>query len=645
MFDFFRKHTRVLQFLLVILIFPSFVFFGIQGYSGFTGDANDSVAKVAGQNITRTEWDAAQRDQMERVRQQMPNVDPKLFDTPEMKLQSLDGLVRQRVMLVAADKLNLVTTDDRLQRVFAADAQFAFMRNPDGSINKDVLSAQGMSSEQFAQRLRQDLTLRQVVLGVAGTALAPVSATAAALDAMFQQREVQVQRFETRTSLEKVSPSDADIEKFYKDPANALQFQAPEQASVEYVVLDLETLKKGISVSEEDLRKYYTENEKRYTSPEERRASHILIKAEKSAPEADRAKAKAKAEGLLAELKKNPAAFADLARKNSEDPGSAEKGGDLDFFGRGAMVKPFEDAAFGLKPDQLSAVVESDFGYHLIKLAAVKGGEKRSFESARAEIETEVKTQLAQKRFAEVAVEFTNMVYEQPESLKPAADKFKLELRTAANVKRSAAPGATGALANPKFLEALFGTDALRNKRNTEAVEIAPSTMVSGRVLQYAAAQQLPLAEVKARVRDRLATVQAAGLARKLGEERLAALRAAPATALAEPVLLVSRAQPREVQSTVLDALLKAPSATLPAFVGVDLGEQGYAVVKVSKVLGRDPAAADATQGQAQYTQAWGDAESQAYYGALKSRFKVEIKADALKVADAAASAASAAAK
>ena len=644
MFDFFRKHTRVLQFLLVLLIFPSFVFFGIQGYSGFTGDASASVANVAGQSISRTEWEAAQREQIERVRRQMPNVDAKLFDTPEMKRQSLDAVIRERVMLVAADKLNLVTTDDRLQRIFAADTQFAFMRNPDGSINKDVLSAQGMSSEMFAQRLRQDLTLRQVMLGVAGTVFAPVSATSSALDAMFQQREVQVQRFDTKASLDKVSPSDADIEKFYKDPVNALQFQAPEQASVEYVVLDLDTLKKSISVPEEDLRKYYAENEKRYTTPEERRASHILIKAEKAAPEAERAKAKAKAEALLAELKKNPAAFADLARKNSEDPGSAEKGGDLDYFGRGAMVKPFEDAAFGLKPDEVSGVVESDFGYHIIKLAAVKGGEKRGFDTLRAELEAEVKTQLAQKRFSEVAVAFTNMVYEQPDSLKPAADKFKLELRTAQNVKRNAVPGATGALANPKFLEALFGNDALRNKRNTEAVEIAPSTMVSGRVLQYEAARQLPLADVKARVRDRLATVQAAALARKLGEERLAALRAAPDTALADAAQIVSRGQPREIQSAVLDAVLKAPAATLPAFIGVDLGEQGYAVAKITKVLGRDPVAADAARAQTQYAQSWGDAESQAYYAALKARFKVEIKANAL-TADPAANAASAAQK
>ena len=250
MFDFFRKHTRVLQFLLVLLIFPSFVFFGIQGYSGFTSDENATVAKVAGRTITRPEWEFAQREQIERVRRQMPNVDPKLFDTPEMKRQSLDAVVRERVLLAAVDKLNLVTTDDRLQRLVVTDPQFAFLRNPDGSVNKEALAAQGMSSELFAQRLRQDLSLRQVVQGIGGTVIAPVAATASALDAMFQQREVQIEKFSTKESLDKVAPTDADIEKFYKDPVNAKQFEAPEQAAVEYVVLDLATLKAGITVSD-----------------------------------------------------------------------------------------------------------------------------------------------------------------------------------------------------------------------------------------------------------------------------------------------------------------------------------------------------------------------------------------------------------
>ena len=644
MFDFFRKHTWLLKIVLGFVVL-AFVGGGVyEGYGSFSGNET-TVAKVDGRKVTRNEWDLAQRDQIERVRRQMPNVDAKLFDTPEMKRQSLDVVVRERVLLAAADKLHLTTTDERLQRLFVSDPQFAFLRNPDGSVNKDALSAQGMSSEMFAQRLRQDLSLRQVAQGITGTVFAPLGATNAALDAMFQQREVQVQQFATKDLAAKVTPTDADIEAYYKNPTNAAQFMAPEVASIEYVVLDLESLKKGIAVSADDLQKYYAENAQRYTSTEERRASHILVKVDAGASSADRAKAKAKAEGLLVDVKKNPAAFADIARKNSDDPGSAEKGGDLDFFGRdGLAAKPLEDAAFKLTPDEISGLVESDFGYHIVKLTALRGGEKKPFEAVRAELENEVRTQLAQKKFSDTAVEFTNMVYEQPESLKPVVDKLKLELRSAPNLKRVPAPGVTGPLASPKFLEALFGAEAIRTKRNTEAIEVAPSTLVSGRVVKHEPARQLPLADVKAQVRDRLVIVQAAALARKQGEARLAELRAAPATAMTEAAVTLSRAQQRDLPGALVDAALKAPTATLPAFVGVDLGDQGYAVVKIGKVLGRDPVTADATRAQSQYAQAWGDAESQAYYNALKSRFKVEIKPGVMAATDA-ANAASAASK
>ncbi len=636
MFDFFRKHTRVLQFVLVLLIFPSFVFFGIQGYSGSQGGGNTTVASVAGRNITQAEWDAAHRTQIDRVQRQMPGVDVKMFDTPAMKAQALDALVRERVMLAAMDKFHLVTTDDRLQRQFTTDPQLAFLRNPDGSVNKDALAAQGMSSELFAQRLRQDLSMRQVLAGLGGTAFAPAAAASAALDAMFQQREIQVQRFEPKDFAAKVTPTEADIDKFYKDPVNAAQFQAPEQASVEYVVLDVESLTKDLKVSEDDLKKYYTENKARFTAPEERRASHILIKADKSAPAAEREKAKAKAEALLAQWKSKSAAFADLARNNSDDPGSADKGGDLDFFARGAMVKPFEDAAFSLKPGETSGVVESDFGYHIIQVTGARGGEVRSFEAVRAEIEGENRKQQAQARFAEQAVAFSNLVEDQSDSLKPAVDKFKLELKTAQGVKRTPSPELTGPLANPKFLEALFGNDVIRNKRNTLAVDIGSNQLVAGRVVQYSPAQQLPLGEVSAKVREKLVTSQAAALARKEGEARLAVLQKTPDVALSGAAVTVSRAQLRELPRPVIDAVLKAPATPLPAFVGVELGEQGYALVKVSKVLGRDPVAADPLRSQAQYAQAWSDAESQAYYTALKSRFKVELKVAAASPADAA---------
>ena len=640
MFEFFRRHTRALQFVLVLLIFPSFVFFGIQGYSRFAGAEAQAVAKVDGRPVTQAEWDAALREQLERAQRQMPGIDAKLFETPEMRQLSLEAVVRERVMLAAANKLHLVVTDDRLQRLFVNDPQFAAIRNPDGSVNREALGARGMSSEMFAQRLRQDLAQRQVVAGIAATAIAPATDTATALDAMFQQREIQVERFDTKAFLAKVSPSDADIATFYSE--HPALFQAPEQASIEYVVLDLESLKKDVKVSDEELRKYYTENEKRYTAPEERRASHILVKADKDMSQADRDKALAKAESLLAEVRKNPASLAVLARKNSDDSGSAEKGGDLDFFGRGAMVKPFEEAAFRLKTGETSGLVKSDFGYHIIQVTGARGGEKRAFEAVRGEIEAEVRTQLAQKRYSEAAVEFTNMVYEQPDSLKPAAERFKLQVQTSPSVRRdqaAAAAGVPGPLTNAKFIEALFSNDALKNKRNTEAVEVGPSQMASGRVVKYEPAHRLPIAEVRDAVRQAVASAQASALARKTGEARLAALRANPALVLDDTARMVSRAQAREVPPELLDAVLKAPAKPLPAVVGVDLQQQGYAIARLLQVWGRDPVAADPAKARGQYAQVWADAESQAYYAALKSRFNVEILGSSKAPSEPAASA------
>ncbi len=501
-----------------------------------------------------------------------------------------------------------------------------------------MLAGMGMSSEGLAERLRQDFSRRQVLQPLGTSAIAPAAAASAALDAMYQQREVQVERFDAKDQLAKVTPSDAEIEAFYKDPAHAAQFVAPEEAQVEYVVLDLEAVKKQIAVSEEDLRKYYAENEKRYTSAEERRASHILVKADKDAPKAERDKARAKAETLLAEVRKNPQAFAEIAKKNSDDEGSAAKGGDLDFFGRGAMVKPFEDAAFGLKPGEISGIVESDFGYHIIQVTAARGGEKKSFEAVRAQIENEVRTQLVQKRFADAAVEFGDIVYEQPDSLKPAAEKWKLELKKADHVTRVPAPGASGALVNPRFLEALFSSEVTKNKRNTKAIDVGANQLAAGRVVKYVEAHQLPLAEVKDKVRQQLVATQAAALANKLGGERLAAARAAPAASMAGATLVVSRATPRDLPPALLDAVLKASTATLPAFVGVPVGGDGYAVAKITKVAGRDPIAADAAKAQSQYAAVWADAEAASYYQALKARYKVSVNDAATLTRDAAAS-------
>jgi peptidyl-prolyl cis-trans isomerase D len=641
MFEFVRTHTRLLQFLLLILILPSFVVFGIQGYSKFTEGGNATVAKVAGVAVTQGEWDASHQQQVERVRRQSPNVDIKLLDSPAARAETLDALLRERVLATAAEKLHLAVSDERLQRLFISDPQFAMIRNADGSVNKDLLAAQGMSSEIFAARLRQDLSLQQVQGGITGSALAPATDVGQALDALLQRREIRIARFDTKDYLARVNPSDAEIEAFYK--AHEAEFRAPEQATIDYVVLDLTGIKKGITVPEDDLRKYYAENASRFTAAEERRPRHILIKADKDAAPDVKQKAKARAEALLAEVRKAPATFAEVAKKNSEDPGSAVQGGDLDFFGRGAMVKPFEDAAFAMKPGEISNLVESEFGYHIIKLEAVRGGEKKPFEAVRASIEDEVRQQLAIKRWAEAAEQFTNTVYEQSDSLQPAITKLKLEKRTAV-VTRNPAAGASGALASAKLLEAVFGNDAIKNKRNTDAVEVGPNQLASARIVQHQPARTLPLTDVRDAVRQRLVASQAEALARKEGEARLAQLKADPASGTLADAATVSRAQPGGLQRKALEAVLAADAGKLPAVVGVALDGQGFLVARIDKVLPRELKPDENKALQAQYGQAWARAEAEAYYQALSVRYKVDKRVDPLAAA-AAANAGSAPAK
>ena len=622
MFEFVRTHTRLLQFLLVLLIFPSFVFFGVQGYSSFVDGGAKVVAEVDGAPIKLPELEAAHRQQVERMGQQMPGVDLKMFNTPEMRAQTLDALVRERVLLSATFKDHLAITDDRLRRLFATDPQYATVRRPDGTVNAEMLAAQGMSSEMFAQRLRQDYAARQVLAGVSESVISGRTAQDGAVLALLEKRDIQLRRFETKDYLAKVNPTDAEVQTYYD--GHAAQFKSPESATISFAVLDLDTLKKQVTVSDEDLRKYYSENINRYTTAEERRASHILVNAAKDSPAADRAKAKTKAQGLLAELRKNPGAFADLARKNSDDTGSAEKGGDLDFFGRGAMVKPFEDAVYAMKAGEISELVESDFGYHIIKFTGSRGGDKKSFEAVRAELMEEVGKQLAQKRFVEVAEQFTNTVYEQADSLQPVVDKLKLVKQTA-TVQRQPAPGATGPLASVKLLEALFAADSLKNKRNTEAVETGPNQLVSARIETYQPERVLPLAEVRAQVLEKLRAEQAAAAARKDGQARVATAASSPDDLVGQP-MTISRTQPQGAPRQVLDAVLHADLSKGPTVLGVDLGDQGFAVVRVLKASPPEASDPNIERARPYVTKALADAESAAYYELLKKRMKVSTQ-------------------
>jgi peptidyl-prolyl cis-trans isomerase D len=626
MFDFIRTHQRLMQFVLLLFIFPSFAFFGLEGYTRFN-EGNNAVAKVAGTSITQQEFDAAQREQMERIRQMFGGqFDPAMLDTPEARQGVLDGLIAQRVIAAEATSNRLSVSDQALQQtilgipgIIGQDGKF------DSERYKSLLAAQGMTPAMYEARLRQDLTMQQVSGSVQDTAFAPKTVASRLSDLNDQERTVQETVFKTGDYASQVKVTDEMLKAYYEK--HAKQFEVPEQVKAEYAVLNSDAVAAQINVSDADIKAYYDQNAARYSEEEQRRASHILIKADKSASAADKAAAKEKAEKLLAQVRKNPADFAKLAKENSQDPGSAERGGDLDFFGKGMMVKSFEDAAFKLKQGEISDVVESDFGYHIIQLTAVKPAVVKPLEEVKSQIAADIKKQLAAKKFTEMAEQFTNLVYEQSESLKPVVDKLGLKIETAVGLTRTPNPAAapTALYNNPKFLSALFSDEAIKNKRNTEAIEVAPSTLIAGRVLEHKPVAKRPFEEVQAVVRERVVQEEAAALAKKAGEAKLAAAKSGDNAGFGE-AKTVSRTKAQSVNQAALPAIMKADATKLPAYVGVDLGAQGYGVYKVTKV--GQPANPDTTRRAAEQQQIAGTLAQQeafAYLEVLKKKAKVEI--------------------
>lgn len=626
MFESIRNHKKYLMGFLMILIIPSFVLFGIEGYTRFN-EQDEPVASVDGHEITKAEWDQAHQTEVRNRQQQMPGVDVRLFDTEQARYATLERLVNERLLALAADKLHLYTSDQKLARELQRNEFIASLRKPDGTLDveayRELLGRQGMSPEMFEAQVRADLSRQQVIGGLAGTAFSPQAVADQALNAFFERRQVRVRQFAAKDFVSKVQLSDADIESFYA--ANGALFQAPEQVDVEYLVLDAGELAREVSLNEADLRQYYQENAARLAGPEERRASHILLTFPADASQAQKDEVRQKAQALLERVRQNPASFAELARTESQDPGSAAQGGDLDFFARGAMVKPFEDAAFALEKGAISDLVESEFGYHIIQLTDIRAPKTKSFEELRASLEADLKKQQAQKLFSERAEAFSNMVYEQADSLKPAADEFKLEVRTVKGLTRQGGPQA-GLLANERVLEAVFAADSLDSKRNTEAIELGNNRLLSARVTAYQPARTLPLAEVREQVRQRLTAQRSAELAREEGARQLQAMQQAGDDKSMGALLTLSRDKDAEVPVAVLERALSVDPKQLPVWTGVELGDQGYAVLKVEKVLEREARDPQALANEVrQYNQWWASAEALAYQEWLKKRFKVKM--------------------
>ena len=625
MFDFIRDHKKIMQILLIILIFPSFVLFGIDGYKRFQ-NSGDVVATVNGVEITKEEWEQSHKNEVTRMRASMPNIDVAMFDSPAMKYGVLERMVQTRVLESSAKKLNLKVSDQRVALAISGIEGLAGIKKPDGSLDiekyKQLLASQGMTPEIFENRMRGEVAMRQVVNGVTQSSVTFPAQIDVALDSFYQQREIQISIFSASDFLAQAKPADEDVSKFFALHKN--EYQSAESADIEYVVLSLDAIEKNITLNDADLKAYFDQNQATLAAKEERRASHILINASTSASDADKQKAREKAQSILDAIKKNPASFVDAAKKNSQDSGSAVKGGDLGFFARGAMVKPFEDAAYALKKGDISGLVQSDFGFHIIQLTDIKSATS-DFNQARPVLEKELKNQQARKQFAEMAEQFSNLVYEQSDSFKPVVSKLKLDIQTAQNVTKEVKPDPKSPWTNANLLKSLFSADSIKNLRNTEAIEAGPNTLVAARITKHFPAKQIPLEEIKPMIVQAVLVQKALELAKENGKSKLEEWKKTPESAQLQSAVVLSREQSMNLPGNLVDEAMRASTAKLPILIGVDLGSRGYGIVKINKVLENNTQTKSA-QLRERFVKSWATAENLAYYGYLKELLKASIK-------------------
>lgn len=618
----FRTHKRWMMFIAMIFIIPSFVVTGIYSYNRMSDSEND-LATVGDTSITMMDFDNAKRQYLDNFRRQMgQSFKPNMLDTAEARASILAALISDRAISLEiaseymnvgeADAINLVKQAPAFQR----DGKFST------EAYQQFLNSMGKSDEQFVLELRRDLTRQMLLSAVSQTTQASNTVAQRIHDLLTEERTIRTFEIKPTAFLKSVSVTDAEAQSYYDQ--NKSLFAVPESVDIEYVVLSPESYK-NIKASEDDIKTFYEQNLQRFSTPEERRASHILIAVNNEKTDAD---AKKEADEIYKQLQADPSKFAQLAKSKSADPGSARQGGDLGFFQKGMMVPEFDNAVFSGKKGDLVAPVKTQFGYHIIKIVDVKAAQAKPLKEVRGEIEALYQQQAAIRAFAEDAENFSNMVYEQSESLQPVAERFGLKIQTVKNVTRDF----EDQLINPNVIEALYGYDVLEDKRNSNAIEVASNTLLSARVTAHHKQTVKTFDEVKGDIVATLKNQKATEAARAQGSADIAKLldKKSAGTKFGDKTV-ISRERPGAYAYEVVTAALRPEANKLPTYTGVQTQDGSYFVIEVQSSKKIEASPEQLAMRKAELAQLYSNPEQAAFISGLETKFGTQILKDEYK--------------
>ncbi len=631
MFDQVAKHKRIAQIVIALIALP-FAFFGVDSYFRNTENVGE-VATFNGGKITQAEFAQSVREQQEMLLRTQRGVDPAILDNPEVRFNILQQLIRERLLEKKGNDLHFGVSNSQIFDRITSDARFRDGDRFSLERYKQLLAQAGIPEAGYEEGIRKQLLAEKLVDPIARGSIVARASGEGFVNLLEQQREVSAARIDAERFVKDLRIDDAAVKAFYE--ANQDAFRTPEEMKFEYLVLTPEALLSQVAMTPEEVKAQYASNMKQYAQDEQRQAAHILIAIKPDAKDAEKAAAKRKAEEVYAKAKANPAKFGEFAKQFSEDPGSAGQGGDLGSNPRGTMVKAFDDVVFAMRPGEIAPPVQSEFGWHVIKLNGITSAKTRSFEESKVQIENDLLRQKVAQKFAGAADQFQNLVYEQADTLSGAAKALKLNVQTSGLVTRADAQKL--AFGNPKLVQALFSPESISGRRNTEAIEVGPNTLMAGRVVEYKPAASRPYDDVKDEVRRQLLRKAASEMAQKVGRDKLAVLERAGSDKEAgvsfdKPVLVLRNQMQPGFSPEALTRVFQLDAGKLPRFVGMTNERGGFSIYKVTKVIAppvADPAklaAASARVGELQSREVF-----DAYIATLKSKADVKVNQDALE--------------
>lgn len=628
--------TGVLAWIIVGLIAVTFALWGIDWY--LKKDARVYAAKVNDVEIPVADYRRALQRQTDRLRATLgENFDSRITDDPAFKAQVLERLIEEALLVQAADEAGFAISDAllaaRIQgiREFQVDGEFSPERY------EAYLRRQGMAPATFESQLRRSLLVDQVIGGIGRTGAVTEQDVERALRLQQQQRRTRYVEIPVARFSDAVEVSEQEVAEFYQ--ANKARFMEPEAVRLAYIELTAKDIKVESQPTEEEIQALYEARRDKLGTPEQRRVRHILIQVPQDASEEEVEAAREKAQKLLDRIQAGES-FEELAKEYSDDPGSAAQGGDLGFFGRGVMVSAFEDAAFGLDKGQVSDLVRTPFGFHIIQVVDIKPGSVPPLDEVRDQLVDELNEEAAEHKVLDAVEQLSQLSFENPDTLDIAAEALGLKVKHSDWLPRGSKQGIAQ---YPAVEEAAYSDDVLEAGNNSEVLEVEPGHYVVLRVEEHKPSAQLPLEAVEDVIEGIIRTRKMRELAAEKGEQLLQALRGG------ESLDDLAEAEGLEVTDTgfvghgntghppkVLQQAfqLPRPDGGKPPVAGVALANGDFVLLELVAVKDGDIAAVSEEQRKAfrdNMDQLYGSMELAAFMSNLKANAVIERNLEGLQ--------------